>query len=262
MTNPSLNLYLRQKFEELPEFKHLLELCEWDDAERVYVNKSGDSDFEYYADGCNGGLTAFICQQHKIEELKSQLEKYEKPDHIETVNNVEVILERLTFHIFEEVLIWSNEHASKSFTRCVKKTVEEFKSGKLILTKGYPQLKCFQVDNVITGLNTALGQSQDHQDNLYAEIQGLKEKLAKYEKFEGCVVVPEDQAKDTARLDFMLAKGRIISEKTNYNECYKPIATGLCVCDVYWIDGMDRLTESLHQTDREAIDAAMENHNV
>ncbi|NNP70449.1 hypothetical protein [Acinetobacter sp. Ac_5812] len=130
MTNPSLQLYLRQKFEDLPEFKHLLELCEWDEAAGVYVNTSGSSEFEHYADGCNGGLTAFISQQHKIEELKSQLEKYEKPDHIETVNNVEVILERLTFHIFEEVLIWSNEHASKSFTRCVKKTVEEFKSGK------------------------------------------------------------------------------------------------------------------------------------
>ncbi|EXB47249.1 hypothetical protein J522_1900 [Acinetobacter baumannii 146457] len=86
----------------------------------------------------------------------------------------------------------------------------------------------------------------------------LHEKL----QLKGFTVVPEDQAKDTARLDFMLAKGRIISEKTNYNECSKPIATGLCVCDVYWIDGMDRLTESLHQTDREAIDAAMENHNA
>ncbi len=105
----------------------------------------------------------------------------ENPDFIETVKNVEIILERLTFHIFEEVMIWSNEHASKAFTRCVNKTVEEFKSGKLVLTKGYPQLKCFQVDNVINGLHCALGQSQEHQDNLYAEITDLKAKLAKYE---------------------------------------------------------------------------------
>lgn len=39
----------------------------------------------------------------------------ENPDFIETVKNVEIILERLTFHIFEEVMIWSNEHASKAF---------------------------------------------------------------------------------------------------------------------------------------------------
>ncbi|KYQ82498.1 hypothetical protein AWW72_17995 [Acinetobacter sp. NRRL B-65365] len=79
MTNLNQQLYLRQKFEELPEFKHLLEMCEWD-AAGLYVNTSGSNEFEHYADGCNGGLTAFICQQHKIEELKSQLEKYQNPD--------------------------------------------------------------------------------------------------------------------------------------------------------------------------------------
>ncbi|WP_151742792.1 MULTISPECIES: hypothetical protein [unclassified Acinetobacter] len=80
MTNPSLQLYLRQKFEGLPAFKNFLELCEWDEVAGVYVNISGNSEFEHYANGCNGGLAAFICQQHKIEELKSQLEKFEKPD--------------------------------------------------------------------------------------------------------------------------------------------------------------------------------------
>lgn len=116
----------------------------------------------------------------------------ENPDFIETVKNVEIILERLTFHIFEEVMIWSNEHVSKAFTQCVNKTVEEFKSGKLVLTKGYPQLKCFQVDNVINGLHCALCQSQEHQDNLYAEITELKAKLAKYES-QDFVAMPKSE---------------------------------------------------------------------
>lgn len=74
---------------------------------------------------------------------------------------------------------------------------------------------------------------------------------------QGSVVVTEDTAKDTARLDFMLEKGRIVSEKTNYSNDNKPVDNGLCVCDVYWIDGMDRLTETVHNSPREAIDAAM-----
>lgn len=95
-------------------------------------------------------------------------------DEAEALKNVEIILERLTFHIFEEVMIWSNEAASSAFTRCVKKTIEEFKNGQLILTKGYPQLKPFQVDNVLNALNSALHQAQEHQDNLNKEIVSLK----------------------------------------------------------------------------------------
>lgn len=94
---------------------------------------------------------------------------------------------------------------------------------------------------------------QDFIDNLKTLAAKVKEET----KLEGCVVVPVDQAKDTARLDFLLEKGRIVSEKTNYNDDNIPVGTGLCVCDVYWIDGMDRLTESIHKSDREAIDAAI-----
>ncbi|HFX6259861.1 TPA: hypothetical protein ACRREP_000874 [Acinetobacter baumannii] len=97
-----------------------------------------------------------------------------KVDESEVLKNVEIILERLTFHIFEDVMIWSNEGASTAFKRCVKKTIEEFKSGQLILTKGYPQLKPFQVDNVLNALNSALNQAQEHQDNLNKEIDSLK----------------------------------------------------------------------------------------
>ncbi|MDH2493695.1 hypothetical protein QDR31_01125 [Acinetobacter baumannii] len=98
-----------------------------------------------------------------------------KVDNSEDIKSVEIILERLTFHIFEEVMIWSNEAVSKAFTRCVKKTVEDFKNGQLILTKGYPQLKNLQVDNVLNTLNSALNQAQEHQDNLNAELDQLKD---------------------------------------------------------------------------------------
>ena len=106
-----------------------------------------------------------------MNNVKSQMMKV---DESEALKNVEIILERLTFHIFEEVMIWSNEAASNAFTRCVKKTVEDFKSGQLILTKGYPQLKHLQVDNVLNALNSALNQAQEHQDHLNAELDQLK----------------------------------------------------------------------------------------
>ncbi|MCL6164841.1 hypothetical protein [Acinetobacter baumannii] len=99
----------------------------------------------------------------------------DKVDESEVLKNVEIILERLTFHIFEDVMIWSNEAASKAFTRCVKKTVEDFKNGQLILSKGYPQLKHLEVDNVLNALNSALHQAQEHQDHLNAELDQLKE---------------------------------------------------------------------------------------
>jgi len=74
---------------------------------------------------------------------------------------------------------------------------------------------------------------------------------------EGYVLVPEDQAKDTARLDFMLKESRVVSTDANYDENYDKTGEGFCVNEVYWIDGWDRLTETVHQTKREAIDKAM-----
>ena len=49
----------REVFEELPQFKYQLEVCEWNEEQGLYINESGDPDFEYFADACNGGLTAF-----------------------------------------------------------------------------------------------------------------------------------------------------------------------------------------------------------
>ncbi|WP_336151191.1 DUF551 domain-containing protein [Acinetobacter ursingii] len=97
----------------------------------------------------------------------------------ETINLVEAVLERLEFHAFEEVLIWSEEHASKALLRCLKKTLSEFKNGHLVLTSSYPKLKHFSVDNVVKGLMTALSHAQEHQSNLNREIDELKDQLAK-----------------------------------------------------------------------------------
>lgn len=73
----------------------------------------------------------------------------------------------------------------------------------------------------------------------------------------GYTLVTEDQAKDTARLDFMLQENKVITTDINVDENYERTGEGFCVNAVYWIDGWDRLTETVHQTKREAIDEAM-----
>ncbi|MCQ1053793.1 DUF551 domain-containing protein [Acinetobacter baumannii] len=65
----------REVFEELPQFKYQLEVCEWNEEQGLYINESGDPDFEYFADACNGGLTAFLTQREEIARLKAELEK-------------------------------------------------------------------------------------------------------------------------------------------------------------------------------------------
>jgi|GEM_PF-2379235 len=97
----------------------------------------------------------------------------------ETMNLVEAVLERLEFHAFEQVSIWSNEHASRALTICLKKTLNEFKSGELILTSSYPKLDHFSVDNVVRGLLTTIDQAQERQENLNREIDELKDQLTK-----------------------------------------------------------------------------------
>lgn len=85
----------------------------------------------------------------------------------------------------------------------------------------------------------------------------LAAKALEAKKLEGCVVVPVDQAKDTERLDFMLKENMVVSNDINWNENLERTGEGFCVNAVYWIDGWDRLTSTVHQTKREAIDAAM-----
>lgn len=65
----------REAFEKISQFKYLLEVCEWSEEQECYINESGDPDFEYFADACNGGLTAFLTQCEDIERLKAELEK-------------------------------------------------------------------------------------------------------------------------------------------------------------------------------------------
>ena len=105
--------------------------------------------------------------------------KEEKSELSETIKLVEAVLERLTFHAFEDVLIWSNEHASRALTLCLKKTLKEFENRELILTSSYPKLKHFSVDNVVRGLSTTLDQAQERQDNLNKEIDELSDQLTK-----------------------------------------------------------------------------------
>lgn len=71
------------------------------------------------------------------------------------------------------------------------------------------------------------------------------------------VVVPVDQAKDAERLDFMLQENMVVSTDINWDENFERTGEGFCVNAVYWIDGWYRLTSTVHQTKREAIDAAM-----
>jgi len=99
----------------------------------------------------------------------------------ETMALVEAVLERLEFHAFEEVSIWSEEYASKALRRCLKNTLNEFKSGKLILTSSYPKLKHYSIDSVVNGLQTALSQAQENQDNLNKQIDSLKAQLENIE---------------------------------------------------------------------------------
>ena len=124
--------------------------------------------------------------------------KEEKSELSETIKLVEAVLERLTFHAFEDVLIWSNEHASRALTLCLKKTLKEFENRELILTSSYPKLKHFSVDNVVRGLSTTLDQAQERQDNLNKEIDELSDQLAKAQAVpEGFVLVNK---KDLARV--------------------------------------------------------------
>ncbi|WP_240921577.1 hypothetical protein [Acinetobacter sp. SA01] len=114
-----------------------------------------------------------------------------KPEFTETINLVKAVLERLEFHAFEEVLIWSEEHASKALLRCLKKTLSEFENGHLVLTSSYPKLKHFSIDTVTSGLMTALDQAQERQDNLNREIDELKDQLAKAQAVPECSAIKD-----------------------------------------------------------------------
>lgn len=144
----------------------------------------------------------------------------------ETMNLVKAVLERLEFHAFEDVLIWSNEHASKALLRCLKKTLSEFENGHLVLTSSYPKLKHFSVDSVVRGLMTALDQAQERQDNLNREINELEDQLAKAQAVpEEFILVPiklpEDAIRNLARKRFEEGQEYCTNKFGQFNESNK-----------------------------------------
>ncbi|MCG6036944.1 hypothetical protein MER72_06055 [Acinetobacter baumannii] len=76
---------------------------------------------------------------------------------------------------------------------------------------------------------------------------------------EGYVLVTEDQAKDTARLDFMLDDSikRTVCHQKHWSDDGDLIKEGQCVAEIYYISGWDYIYESISETKRKAIDKAI-----
>ncbi|MDP9803262.1 hypothetical protein [Acinetobacter calcoaceticus] len=76
---------------------------------------------------------------------------------------------------------------------------------------------------------------------------------------EGYVLVTEDQAKDTARLDFMLddSTKRTVCHQKHWSDDGDLLKEGQCVAEIYYISGWDYLYESIAETKRKAIDKAI-----
>lgn len=77
---------------------------------------------------------------------------------------------------------------------------------------------------------------------------------------EGFVLVPEDKAKDTERLNFLLGDDRYIRtavKRDIQNEDYEKIGEHYLFTEVYWIDGWDYHENTSSDTERGAIDKAI-----
>ena len=77
---------------------------------------------------------------------------------------------------------------------------------------------------------------------------------------EGFVLVPEDKAKDTERLNFLLGGDRYIRtavKRDIQNEDYEKIGEHYLFTEVYWIDGWDYYENTSSDTERGAIDKAI-----
>lgn len=73
----------------------------------------------------------------------------------------------------------------------------------------------------------------------------------------GFVLVPIDQAEDTARLEYLLSGSFMVIEESLVNEDFEEIAKGFVVNEVYFISGWDRVEEAVFETKRQAIDRAI-----
>ncbi|WP_448761850.1 hypothetical protein [Acinetobacter tandoii] len=77
---------------------------------------------------------------------------------------------------------------------------------------------------------------------------------------EGFVLVPEDQAKDTERLNFLLGDNRYIRtvvQRDIENEDYEKTGEHYLFTELFWIDGWDYHENTSSQSERGAIDKAM-----
>ena len=77
---------------------------------------------------------------------------------------------------------------------------------------------------------------------------------------EGFVLVSQDKAKDTDRLNFLLGGDRYIRTVVHrdiQNEDFEKIGEHYLFTEVYWIDGWDYHENSSSQSERGAIDKAM-----
>lgn len=80
------------------------------------------------------------------------------------------------------------------------------------------------------------------------------------EVLEGFVLVSEDQAKDTDRLNFLLGGEKYIRTVTHrdiQNDEYEKIGEHFQLAEVFWIDGFDYWENTSSNSERGAIDKAM-----
>jgi hypothetical protein len=91
-------------------------------------------------------------------------------------------------------------------------------------------------------------------------LDGEKIVDAIMEQLEGFVLVPEDQAKDTERLNFLLGGAdsiRTVVQRDIQNADYEVVGNHHLFTEVYWIDGWDYHENTSAQSERGAIDKAM-----
>lgn len=77
---------------------------------------------------------------------------------------------------------------------------------------------------------------------------------------EGFVLVPEDQTKDTDRLNFLLGGEkyiRTVIHRDIQNDEYEKIGEHFQLTEVFWIDGFDYWENTSSDSERGAIDKAM-----
>lgn len=77
---------------------------------------------------------------------------------------------------------------------------------------------------------------------------------------EGFVLAPEDQAKDTDRLNFLLGGEkyiRTVIHRDIQNDEYEKIGEHFQLTEVFWIDGFDYWENTSSDSERGAIDKAM-----